>query len=139
MSTELKCAFCTLQNDENVHLFSEETLNKCQSILRLRKVHNLKYKNVILPREIYDSGYHRTCYKTFTALKKKFYQTKITKTTEVSSLTPESSAQSSEPSSIEQPSTSVNIPIIADIVKQDSSAENVDIPVSCLLYTSRCV
>lgn len=64
MSTELKCVFCTLQNDENVHLFSEETLNKCQSILRLRKVHNLKYKNVILPREIYDSGYHRTCYKT---------------------------------------------------------------------------
>lgn len=62
-------------------------------------------------------------------MKKKFYETKITKTTEVSSLTPESSAQSSEPSSIEQPSTSVNIPIIADIVKQDSSAENVDIPV----------
>lgn len=48
-----------------------ESCKKCQAILKLRKMHNLKYKDIILPHEYTHSGYHREYYKVFTGLKKK--------------------------------------------------------------------
>lgn len=51
----------------------DETLKKCQVILKQRKILNLKYKDVVLPVELFESGYHRHCYKSFTGLMKKYY------------------------------------------------------------------
>ena len=65
------CFVCN-KSGEDLITFSEETLKKCQTILKFRKIHNLKYKNIILPDEYTDSGYHRACYKTFTGLMKKY-------------------------------------------------------------------
>lgn len=101
MSSEkekVKCVFCATVKDEQLNLFSEDSIEKCRNILRLRKFHNLKYKDVILPDEIFDSAYHRSCYKTFTALKKKFFSTNVTEKV--------SSQSSTSLSPLEQPSTS---------------------------------
>ena len=46
------------------------------------KNHNFKSNYVIFLIDIYDLGYHNICYKAFTALKKKFYNTGLTKTKE---------------------------------------------------------
>lgn len=75
MSSEkekVKCVFCVTVKAEQLNLFSEQTLAKCRNILRLRRIHNLKYKNIILSNEIFDLAYHISCYRTFTALKKNF-------------------------------------------------------------------
>lgn len=71
---KLKCTFCNKSNDK-LMLFSWETLNKSKIILKQRIIHNLKYKEVLLPMpdDLYDSAYHRECYKSFTALPKKYY------------------------------------------------------------------
>lgn len=74
MSREkVKCVFCDTVKTEKLHIFSEEAMAKCQKILRLRKMHNLKYNNIILSGEIFDCGYHSSYYKAFTALKKNFF------------------------------------------------------------------
>lgn len=65
MAELLKCVFCE-NSDVNLILFTEETLKKCQTILKHRKEHNLKFKNIVLPADLYESGYHRQCYKSFT-------------------------------------------------------------------------
>lgn len=71
-SNQLICFICK-KSDGKITLFSEETLRKCHTILELRKKHNLKYKNIILPDEYTDGGYHRECHKAFTGLMKKYY------------------------------------------------------------------
>lgn len=81
------CVFCKKSNDidigmkssGNIILFTEESLKKCESILIVRKKHNLKYNDVILPVEYTESGYHRGCYKQFTGLMKKYLACDSTK------------------------------------------------------------
>lgn len=70
-----KCVFCN-SPDTNLILFTVETLNKCKVILKHRKEHNLKYKDVALPVNLYDNGYHRQCKSSFTGLMKKYYKPK---------------------------------------------------------------
>lgn len=72
MGDVLICFICK-ESSGKIILFSEETLKKCQTILKIRKKHNLKYKNITLPNEYTDSGYHRECYKAFTGLMKKYF------------------------------------------------------------------
>lgn len=43
------------------------------SILRLRKIHNLKCKDVVLPSGYTDTGYHREHYNAFKGLVKKYF------------------------------------------------------------------
>nr|XP_046473659.1 uncharacterized protein LOC124214934 isoform X3 [Neodiprion pinetum] len=73
MSDEKIVCFVCKKSDEHIIIFSEETLKKCQTILKLRKIHNLKYRDIILPSEYTESGYHRVCYKVFTGLMKKYF------------------------------------------------------------------
>lgn len=75
MAKLLNCVFCKKCN-ENLSLFTEETLKKCQIILKQRKKHNLKFKDVVLPVELFESGYHTECYSSFTGLMKKYYSEK---------------------------------------------------------------
>ncbi|KAK0179363.1 hypothetical protein PV327_005121 [Microctonus hyperodae] len=72
LGPSLTCIFCK-QSHDKIILFSNETFKKCSSILKQRKIHNLKFKDVVLPDDLYDSGYHRECYKSFTALPRKYY------------------------------------------------------------------
>ena len=58
--------------DKNdVVLFNNSSLSKCQEILKVRRDQNLKYSTVELP-EVPDNihGYHMPCYRRFTALSK---------------------------------------------------------------------
>lgn len=119
MADNLKCVICASEKDEKVLLFSEETLKKCQRILDLRKHHNLKYKDVILPSDLYDCGYHRSCYRVFTALKTKFYEMKDTKKKDVAPSTSQSNKLSTESLSVQQPSTSTDNSMIAETVTQN--------------------
>lgn len=124
MADQLRCVFCNSNSHESVNIFSEETFQKCQKILRLRKIHNLKYSDVILPREYLDSGYHRNCYKTFTALKKIYYNTETSKKIQTS----QSPSQSIKPSlqqSMSQPSTSAYDENICEDVGVDSAVQKV--------------
>lgn len=61
-------------NDEII-VFTEETLHKChekQLIRQQIQKKKSKYGDIVLPeRPDGISGYHRTCYKLFTALKVK--------------------------------------------------------------------
>lgn len=75
MSSKLKCVFCAKIKDDEVRLFSEDTLKKCRFILRQRKLYKLKYQNTVLRNDIYESGYHSSCYSSFIALKKNFFET----------------------------------------------------------------
>lgn len=84
MANLLNCVFCN-NCDENLILFTEETLKKCRVILQHRKEHNLKFKDVVLPGELFESGYHRNCYKSFTGLNKKYYLPKNTATEKANS------------------------------------------------------
>jgi len=74
MEDILTCFICK-KSDGKIILFSEETLKKCQTVLKVRKKHNLKYNDIILPNEYTESGYHRGCYKGFTGLMKKYLTT----------------------------------------------------------------
>ena len=53
--------------------FTANTSSKCTEILKTRKVHKLKYNDVVLPSEekIPAIGYDRECYSKFTAVPKK--------------------------------------------------------------------
>lgn len=77
MEESINCVFCE-KSDENLTFFTEETLRKCKKILKQRKIHNLKYKNVVLPVDLFANGYHKQCYKSFTGLMKKYYLPKST-------------------------------------------------------------
>lgn len=69
---KLSCFICK-KSEGKLILLSEETLKKCQTVLKVRKKHNLKYANIILPDEYTDGGYHRECHKTFTGVNKQYY------------------------------------------------------------------
>lgn len=72
MEGQLFCFLCK-KSDGKIILFSEGTLKKCQTILKARKIHNLKYNSVTLPNEYTDGGYHRECHKIFTGLHSQYY------------------------------------------------------------------
>lgn len=76
MTQLLDCVFCE-ESDKNLVLLTDETLKKCRVIVKQRKLHNLKYKDVVLPVELFEGGYHRQCYKSFTGLIKKYYSEKV--------------------------------------------------------------
>lgn len=91
-----------------------------QIILRQRKFHNFKYQNTVLPSDIYDSRYHSSCYRSFTALKKNCFETS-------ENVVP-SETQSpvrSECSLNEQPKTSTSISLIDDTPMQELTVESV--------------
>lgn len=69
---KLKCLFCK-QHHDKLKLFTEETFKKCKQVLKQRVLHNLKFKDLVFPEDLYDNGYHRECYKNFTALPKRYY------------------------------------------------------------------
>ena len=115
---EVKCVFCDTVKTDKVLLFSEDTISKCRKILRLRKFHKLKYNDVVLPDEMYDSRYS-SCYKTFTALKRQFISTDVKKT-----VLPQPSTSSSE---IQQPSTSSDNLITSDTAVYDPLVKDVSL------------
>ncbi|GFR07011.1 hypothetical protein TNCT_628861 [Trichonephila clavata] len=75
MENTLICFVCN-KSDGKIILFSEETLRKCRTVLKIRKKYNLKYKDIILPDEYIGNGYHRQCYKAFTGVMKKYLTSK---------------------------------------------------------------
>ncbi|GFQ72540.1 hypothetical protein TNCT_59021 [Trichonephila clavata] len=75
MEDTLICFVCN-KSDGKIILFSEETLRKCRTVLKIRKKYNLKYKDIILPDEYIGNGYHRECYKAFTGVMKKYLTSK---------------------------------------------------------------
>lgn len=75
MAKASNCVFCT-NSSEEVVLFSEQTLERCKTVLNFRKEHNLKYKDVVLPEREYEGSYHKSCQKLFTALMKKYCRSK---------------------------------------------------------------
>ncbi|KAL4702648.1 hypothetical protein ACJJTC_016455 [Scirpophaga incertulas] len=76
-SEKLSCVICN-KNDDKVIAFVEKTLNKSHEVLEIRKHHELKYNNVVLPviPNLTD-GYHTSCYKIFLALMKKYYDNAV--------------------------------------------------------------
>lgn len=124
MADKLNCVFCN-NTSGNVILFAEEILRKCNTILKLRKEHNLKYKDIILPVEVADNGYHRQCYKSFMGLMKKYYATKST--------TAEESIWTNKPTSTITERSSTAASLIPESTTQlvkpqaSSSLENVDV------------
>lgn len=138
MAELLKCVFCD-NSGEKLILFSEETLKKCRTILELRKKHNLKFKDITLPVDLYESGYHRQCYKSFTGLMKKYYESKGTNAAKSTSKEKTSNVTDpqlpiSQPSSpaaalLPDPSTTSEPTVITDVIKpvpstsQDNSAQ----------------
>ncbi|GFR19483.1 hypothetical protein TNCT_219891 [Trichonephila clavata] len=75
MENTLICFVCN-KSDGKIILFSEETLRKCRTVLKIRKKYNLKYKDIILPDEYIGNGYHREYYKAFTGVMKKYLTSK---------------------------------------------------------------
>ncbi|KAK0177335.1 hypothetical protein PV328_001402 [Microctonus aethiopoides] len=69
------CVICNDITDEKTIKFTPTTLKKSKSILKIRKLHGLKYNDVSLPGQVNDtSGYHVKCYKNFLAVMKKYHQ-----------------------------------------------------------------
>ena len=50
--------------------FVDYTLDKCRTVISIRKAKNLKYKEVVLPENVNNkkTGYHAECFRKFTAL-----------------------------------------------------------------------
>ena len=50
--------------------FVDHTLRKCKAVLSIRKAKNLKYKEVVWPKNVNNekTGYYAECYRKFTAL-----------------------------------------------------------------------
>ena len=68
----LKCVFCNSDLNK-LRLFTDDTLQKCDGALTIRKKNNLKYADVILPSNVYSNeGYHAKYYSSFTAVMKKY-------------------------------------------------------------------
>lgn len=67
----MKCFICNISTGETILSFSEkeDIFKKCQNTLNLRKMKNLKYKDLNLNlNDFNDNGYHLSCYRKFTAL-----------------------------------------------------------------------
>lgn len=68
------CLHCKdVEETNKVIPFTHKSLNTCTKYLRARKQQNLKYANVSLPEtaeseDVIQYGYHKECYKVFTAL-----------------------------------------------------------------------
>ena len=59
-------------SDDHIVPFRMETLQKCDWILRARKMQNLRYNDVVLPKEVDGKhGFHIKCYRKFLGLSKK--------------------------------------------------------------------
>ncbi|GFQ78337.1 hypothetical protein TNCT_690891 [Trichonephila clavata] len=80
MEDTLICFVCN-KSDGQIILFSEETLKKCGTVLKIRKKYNQKYKDIILPDEYIGNGYHRECYKAFTGVMKNYLTSKLVNST----------------------------------------------------------
>lgn len=119
----VECVFCH-KSSGSVIMFLEQTLKKCKDILKLRQKYKLKYKDVVLPGEEMEGGYHRECYKTFTALMKIY--------NENSDVTPKASTDRSTSS---LPSTSHITPRSAEQEASTSMAREVHDNVSDLNST----
>ena len=80
--------------------FVDHTLDKCRTVLLIRKAKNLKYKEVVLPENVNNkkTGYHAKCYRKFTALvknapsKKDDVESKLVHTRSKSTLASDSSS-----------------------------------------------
>lgn len=73
-STHDCCVICGKYRDDKLALFTEQTLEKCKSVLSVRNAHNLKYRGLCLPTAVDEiSGYHSGCYRNFTAVAKKYF------------------------------------------------------------------
>ena len=71
------CMFCCSKAG-NIILLSNETLKKCNQVLKWRKNSNLTQKDVVLPQKVNDfEGYHRKCYQKFTAVQKNIEHMKM--------------------------------------------------------------
>lgn len=71
-SSQTFCVFCKIKKGK-LNLFTQDTLNKCTDILKIRKEHNLKFQNVNFPSVLSDiEGYHVKCYRNFMALISKY-------------------------------------------------------------------
>ncbi|KAK0180696.1 hypothetical protein PV327_003054 [Microctonus hyperodae] len=123
MAELLKCVFCN-SSDTNLILFTKETLKKCRVILKHRKEHNLKFKDVILPVDLYDNGYHRNCYKSFTGLMKKYYLPK----SDVQSTQLKSSNLKPSPTFTSIPNTNT-IPEVVESVPSTSQKNNIQLEI----------
>lgn len=56
---------------EEIKLFGAETFKKCQLALCCRRKYNLKFSDIQFPHQDYQHlGYHTSCYRKFTAIKK---------------------------------------------------------------------
>ena len=57
-------------SDGKIIRFVDHTLDKCRTVLSIRKTKNLKYKEVVLPENVNNkkTGYHAECYRKFIAL-----------------------------------------------------------------------
>lgn len=146
MGDTLICFVCN-KSDGKIILFSEETLKKCQTVLKIRKKNNLKYKDIILPDEYTENGYHRECYKAFTGLMKKYLVSEPEKPTKksekqksASAPTNSSSTTSSlipklttEPSHLQSSSTESSITLQSSLISESigpqatTSQENIEI------------
>ena len=74
---EVECVLHSAERSEKKAVpFSEETLQKCRSILKVRQDCNLKYKDFTLPESADQcssgifKGFHMECYKRFVGLSK---------------------------------------------------------------------
>ena len=57
-------------SDDTIIPFVDHTLDKCRTLVSIRKAKNPKYKEVVLPENVNNknAGYHAECYRKFTAL-----------------------------------------------------------------------
>ncbi|KAG5889375.1 hypothetical protein JTB14_005075 [Gonioctena quinquepunctata] len=103
--TKPACVICRrkLDEEERVIPFTQVTLKKCNDVLRVRKIHNLKYNDILLPTDTMSpDGYHLMCYKPFTAVQKKYYDYELAE----SEVKRELSTPSPQPSTSTQTLTS---------------------------------
>ncbi|XP_036317363.1 uncharacterized protein LOC118732340 [Rhagoletis pomonella] len=62
------CVYCSKKSGK-LHLFDAAKLNKCLSILKIRKDGDLTFSNVVLPEQPNNfQRYHSQCHNRFTAL-----------------------------------------------------------------------
>ncbi|KAL4720138.1 hypothetical protein ACJJTC_000486 [Scirpophaga incertulas] len=116
-SDHVVCVICNEDTDEKTVRFTETTLNKSKSILKIRKDNNLKFKDISLPEEINENtGYHVKCYKNFLAVMKKYR-------TSESSTSSNLPASSSEMSSTNVEAVTVAPPIATEESGASTSAE----------------
>lgn len=69
----ITCFICANENSKRSAVLIPlklKTYEKCEIVLSAKKTHGLRYGNVTLPKSFSEYGYHVSCYKDFTALKK---------------------------------------------------------------------